>query len=145
MLDQLRDYTCTFMSGSKFHSRKARFAPMFVPIHCTFLKDECRSKKLISVGCLAEAVTAFMSVLSNLFRLHVNNLHCQMQVELFLDCFTLRTGFANRSNSYTTKYFTVYEGYLSSIAVGNALCPQSLNWGVLYVEYWTSRLRLNFT
>ena len=117
------------MSGSKFHSRKARFAPMFVPIHCTFLKDECRSKKLISVGCLAsaEAVTAFISVLSNLFRLHVNNLHCQMQVELFLDCFTLRTAFANRSNSYTTKYFTVYEGYLISIAVGNALCPQSLN------------------
>ena len=68
VLDQLR--IPTFMSGSKFHSRKALFAPILVPIHCTFLRDEFSSMKLISVGGLAEAVTAFMSILSKLFRLN---------------------------------------------------------------------------
>ena len=121
MLDQLCDYTCTFLSGSKLRSRKARFAVIFVPILCTFLRDEFRSMKLISVGGLAEAVTAFISILSNLFRLHVNNLHCQVQVELFSDCFTLQTAFTNRSNSYTTNYFTAYEGSLLSITAGKCV------------------------
>ena len=74
VLDKLRDYTCIFMSGFKFHSRKARFAPIFVPILCSFLRDELGVWNWFPSAGLAEAVTAFISILSNLFRLHVNNL-----------------------------------------------------------------------
>lgn len=92
----------------------------FQYIDCTFLRDECRSMKLISVGGLAEAVTAFISILTSC---HDNLPNASLT---FLDWFTLRIAFTNRRNSYTTKYFTAYEGSLS-ITAGKAFCPQSLN------------------
>ena len=76
VLDQLS--IPTFMSGSKFHSCKPRFAPVFVPTLCTFLRDELRSMKLIFVGGLAEAVTAFISILTTYLDFMLTT--CQMQV-----------------------------------------------------------------